>query len=108
MFCEIKNYVDIEAKRSFSASDALQFVLTLYLFVGSLIIKIHYLGCGGWQWKLWVDFVFFGSMLWLAFLFVISIGRYKNPNLRFFFLLLDYAYWAFLLAMWIWLIETVI
>ena len=104
MFCEIKNYVDIEAKRSFSASDALQFVLTLYLFVGSLIIKIHYLGCGGWQWKLWVDFVFFGSMLWLAFLFVISIGRYKNPNLRFFFLLLDYAYWAFLLAMWIWLI----
>lgn len=104
MFCEIKNYVDVESKRGFSASDALQFVLTLYLFLGSLIIKIFYLGCGGWQWKLWIDFVFFGSLLWLAFLFVTSIGRYKNPNVQHFFTILEWLYFAFLLGLWVWLI----
>ena len=103
MFCEIKNYVDVEAKQHFQASDAAQFVLTLYAFLGTLLIKISYLGCGGWQWKIWVDFVFFGSMLWLAFLLIMSIGKYKNPNLRLFLRLLDFAYFAFLLAMWIWL-----
>lgn len=104
MFCEIKNYVDIEAKRHFQPADAAQFIITLYCFLGTLLIKLNYLGCGGWNWKLWIDFVFFGSMIWLAFLLIMSIGKYKNPNLQFFMKILDYAFFAFLLAMWIWLI----
>ena len=104
MFCEIKNYVDVEAKQHFQSSEAAQFVLTLYAFLGTLLIKINYLGCGGWQWKIWVDFVFFGSLLWLAVILIISIGKYKNPNFRLFLRILDFAYFAFLLAAWIWLV----
>ena len=104
MFSEIKNYVDVEAKSSFKASDAAQFVITLYLFLGSLLIKINHLGCGGWQWKIWIDFVFFGSLIWLAFLLIMSIGKYKNPNLNFFLKILDFVYFGFLLALWIWLV----
>ena len=104
MFCEIKNYVDVEAKHHFQASDAAQFILTLYCFLGSLLIKIKHLSCSGWQWKLWVDFVFFGSLLWLSVLLIISIGKCKNPNFKFFIRFLDFAYFGFLFAMWIWLV----
>ena len=104
MFTEIKNYVDVEAKRKFDPSNAAHLVLTLYFFLGTLLIKIKYLGCGGWQWKIWIDFVFFGSIIWLAYLLIMSIGKYRNENLTFFFRLLDYVYFAFLLAMWIWLV----
>jgi len=104
MFCEIKNYVDIEAKRSFQASDAAQFILTLYIFLGSLLLKMSHLNCHGWNWKIWIDCLFFGSLFWLAYLLIISIGKYKNPNIRFFLKLLDFAYFAFLLGTWIWLV----
>ena len=104
MFDDVKNYLDVEAKRRFRPSDAAQFVITLYAFLGTLLIKIKYLGCGGWQWKMWIDFVFFGSIIWLAYLLILTVGKYRNPNLNFFFKILDLVFFAFLLAMWIWLV----
>ncbi len=104
MFCEINDHVDIENRRGLRAPDATQFVITLYTFLGTLLIKLYHLNCAGWKWGLWIDFVFFGSLVWLAYLLISLVGKYKNANLQSYFNLLDYFFFAFHLAMWIWLI----
>ena len=104
MFCEIKDHIDLESRRGLRAPDTTQLVLTLYTFLGTLLIKLQHLGCGGWKWSLWVDFVFFGSLVWLAYLLISLVGKYKSANLQSFFRVLDYFFFAFHLAMWIWLV----
>ncbi len=104
MFCEIKDHVDIESRRGLRAPDTTQFILTIYTFLGTLLIKLEHLNCGGWKWALWIDFVFFGSLVWLTYLLISLVGKYKSANLQAYFNLLDYFFFAFHLAMWIWLV----
>jgi len=72
--------------------------------LGTLLIKLQHLTCSSWKWSIWVDFVFFGSLIWLAYLLVSLVGKYKSANLQAYFNLLDYFFFAFHLAMWIWLV----
>lgn len=104
MFCEIKDHVDLEGRRSLRSADTSQLLLTLYTFLGTLLIKLFHLNCAGWKWSLWIDFVFFGSLIWLAYLLISLVGKYKSSDLKYFFSLLDYFFFAFHLAMWIWLV----
>jgi hypothetical protein len=104
MFCEINDNVDIENRRGLRAPDTTQVILSLYTFLGTLLIKLFHLNCGGWKWGLWIDFVFFGSLVWLTYLLISLVGKYKNANLQSYFNLLDYFFFAFHLAMWIWLV----
>ena len=104
MFCEIKDHVDIESRQGLRSSDTTQFMLTLFTFLGTLLIKLEHLNCAGWKWGLWIDFVFFGSLVWLAYLLISLVGKYKSANLQSYFNFLDYFFFAFHLAMWIWLV----
>lgn len=104
MFCEIKEHVDLESRQGLRAPDTTQLLLTLYTFLGTLLIKLHHLNCASWNWTLWIDFVFFGSLVWLTYLLISLVGKCKSASLQAYFALLDYFFFAFHLAMWIWLI----
>lgn len=104
MFCEIKDYVDLENKKALRAPDVTQFLLTLYFFLGSLTIKLKYLTCSGWGWSLWIDFVFYGSLAWLTFLLITLVGKCRSPTIRKFLHFFDFAFLLYFIALWVWLI----
>ncbi len=106
MYCNIKEGIDIEERDKLRAPEAIQFVITLYFFLGSLLLKWKYQNCG-WEWKIWVDFVFFGSLIWLAYLLITLVGKYKSRDLRSFFRYVDIFWFVFLVAMWIWLVVII-
>ncbi len=101
--CEVHNPIDIENKKKLNAPDAVQLLLTLYTFLGTLIIKLKYLDCG-WKWDLWIDIMFYGSIVWLAFLLITMIAKFKSSSIRAFVKYLDIFFFIFHLAMWIWLV----
>ena len=104
MFCEIKYHVDIESRRKLRSADTTQLAMTFYTFFATLLIKLEHLNCNGWFWSIWIEFVFFGSLVWLAYMLISVVGKYKSANLQAYFILLEYLFFAFHLAMWIWLV----
>lgn len=83
-YCNIKEGIDIEERERLRAPDAAQLILTIYTFVGTLLLKIKYTNCV-WDWLIWVDILFYGSLVWLAYLLISLVGKYKDRNVRYFF-----------------------
>ena len=84
------------------APDAIQLILTIFLFTGSLLLMLRYTNCN-WNWQLWVEFTFYGNMVWLAYLLITLVGKFKSRRLRRQLQILDYLWFLFHIVMWVWL-----
>lgn len=74
---EAHDPVDVADKHKIRSPDAMQLILTIYTFLGALFIKMRHLNCN-WKWNLWIDIMLYGSMIWLAFLLITMIIRFKS------------------------------
>jgi len=91
---------EVEAKRKLTPADGAHVFYTATFLVGSYIVKSNYAtDCGKADLGLFVDFLFYGLLIWATFLVVSLIPRYKNENLRLFFNLLDLVYGLFHVAL---------
>ena len=88
------------------APDAIQLIITLFLFIGSLVLKLKYTNCS-WKWQLWIDITFYGAMVWLAYLLITLVGKFKNRKIRYYMKILDYFWFLFHIVMWVWLVAIV-
>ena len=72
---------DLEDRKGLLAPDAAQIVLTTFLLAGATLLKTYYLGCsdGG---SLWIDFMFYGNLIWFIYLMTSLVGQYKNLTIR--------------------------
>ncbi len=104
--CEIHDPIDVEERKKLNSPDAIQFVLTLFTFFGSLLLKLKYTNCS-WDWDLWVDIMFYGSLVWLAFLFITMVVKFKNTGVRKYLKYLDIFFFLFHIAMWVWLVVII-
>lgn len=95
--------VEIEDKKGLKQGEAAQFILTLYCLVSATIIKLKYFECD-WNNKLWIEFMFFGNLIWLFYLLLMSISKYKDRFIRKFFQIIDVFAFLFHLIMWVWLV----
>lgn len=53
---------------------------------------------------MWLDIMLYGSMIWLAFLLITMIIKFKNMGVNRFVKYLDIFFFIFHIAMWIWLV----
>lgn len=104
--CEVHDPIDVEDRRKLNAPDAVQLLLTCYTFFGSLLLKLKHTNCG-WKWDLWVDMMFYGSIIWLAFLLITMVAKFKNTGLKKFVKYLDIFFFLFHIVMWVWLVIIV-
>ena len=102
--CDLLRRTDIYERRSLSGADTIQFILTAFLFLGSLLLKWKFDSCGKWSGRTWVDAVFYISLIWFVYLFISMTGRYKRKETRHLFNLLDIFFFLALLGLWIWLV----
>ena len=95
--------IDVQQRAKIRSPDAIQLIITLFTFIGALLLKTKYTNCG-WKWDLWVDIMLYGSMFWLAFLLLTMIISFKNKGLKRFVKYLDVFFFIFHIAMWTWLV----
>ena len=98
--------VDIEDKKGLKQGEAAQFIVTLYCLISASIIKLKYFDCE-WNNKLWIEIMFFGNLLWLCYLVIMSISKYKDRFIRKFFQIIDIFAMLFHLIMWVWLVVMI-
>ena len=79
--CEIHDPIDVENRRKLRSPHAIQLILTLYTFLSALFLKLHYTNCG-WKWDLWIDFMLYGSLVWLVYLCLTLVIQFKSISLR--------------------------
>ena len=90
---------DTESRRSFSASDLAQLLLTVICLASSAYLIMF---TDPLKWTMWHYFMFFGNLIWLVFLFLTSIVQFKNERTRSFVNAVDWVYLGFHAAMFVW------
>lgn len=101
--CDYHEPIDVTQRKKLQSPDAIQLILTLFTFLGSLIIRLKYLNCS-WEWSIWINIMLYGSLIWLAFLLLSIVVKYRNKGLQRFIQYLDLLFFAFHIAMWVWLV----
>lgn len=99
-----QNHLDVEQRSTIKAGEMGQLVFSIWTFICSLLIKLkwpHYTS----EYSLWVEIMFYGSLIWIAFLLLSIVGKYKDKNIRRFFQITSLLFFAFHIAMWGWLIH---
>ena len=104
MFCEINPHPEIENRRKVRAPESNQFLLSLYCFLGSFLLKLKYLECLNWSCGHWVDLVFYTSSLWLTYLIISLVFQFKSSNLTAYFRIIDYMIAMVQLGLWAYLL----
>ena len=96
--------LDVEHRSEIKAGEMGQLVFSLWTFISSLLIKTkwsHYTS----EYSLWVEIMFYGSLIWVAFLLLSMVGKYKDRTIRGFMKMMAWVFFAFHIAMWGWLIH---
>ena len=101
--CEFEEGTNLKDRDRLRAPDAIQLIITLYLFFSTLLLKLKYTVCN-WKWQLWIDIQFYGSLVWLTYLLITLVGKFKSRNMRYYMHFLDYFWFLFHIGMWIWLV----
>lgn len=101
--CNYHEPIDVYARNKMRSPDAIQLILTLYTFLGSLLLKLKYTNCN-WNCQLWINIMLYGSLIWLAFLLLSIIVKYRNRDLSRFVKYLDLLWFGFHIAMWLWIL----
>mmetsp|Transcript_11434 Transcript_11434/g.13107 ORF Transcript_11434/g.13107 Transcript_11434/m.13107 type:complete len:158 (+) Transcript_11434:25-498(+) len=92
---------EVEAKRKLTPADGAHVFSTLIFLVGAYLVKTNYNTDCGADLAVGLDVIFYGLLLWMTYLLITLVPRYKNQGLRFFFNLLDLLYALFHLSMFI-------
>ena len=100
---EFEESTDLQDRERLRAPDAIQTLITLFLFFSTLLLKLKYTSCS-WDWQLWIELQFYGSLVWLTYLLITLVGKFKSRNLRYYMKYLDYFWFLFHIGMWIWLV----
>ena len=93
---------EVEAKRKLTPADGAHIFYTAIFLTGAAIVKLNYnTDCGSDKINLglFVDFLFYGLLLWATFLIISLLPRYKNENLRTFLNLMDLLYGFYHIAL---------
>ena len=99
-----QNDLDVEHKSRLKAGDVGQLVFTVWTFLSSLFIKIRYPHNSS-EFSLWIEIMFYGSLIWLAFLLISMVSKYKDKNIRSFFRIATLIFFLFHFCMWGWLVH---
>jgi len=88
---------EVEAKRKLTPADGAHVFFTLIFLVGAYLVKTRYTTECSVSLDVGLDVLFYGLLLWMTYLLITLVPRYKNQGLRFFFNLLDlfYAFFHF-------------
>jgi hypothetical protein len=92
---------EVEAKRKLTPADGAHVFFTLIFLVGAYLIKTRYPTDCDVSLDVGLDVLFYGLLLWITYLLITLVPRYKNQGLRFFFNLLDLIYAFFHLSLFI-------
>ena len=92
---------EVEAKRKLTPADGAHVFFTLIFLVGSYLVKTHYPTECSASLDVGLDVLFYGLLLWMTYLLITLVPRYKNQGLRFFFNLLDLIYAFFHLSLFL-------
>lgn len=93
---------EVEAKRKLTPADGAHVFFTLIFLVGAYLVKTQYTNECSTSLDVGLDVLFYGLLLWMTYLLITLVPRYKNQGLRFFFNLLDLIYAFFHLSLFIW------
>ena len=96
--------LDLEQSSEIQAGDMGQLVFSIWTFICSLLIKTKFPHNSS-EYSLWVEIMFYASLIWIAFLLLSIVGRYKDRTIRNFFKIVTMLFFAFHIAMWGWLIH---
>ena len=96
--------LDVEHRSRIKPGDMGQLMFSIWTFVSSLLIKIQYAHTSG-EFVLWNDIMFYASLIWIAFLLLSIVGKYKDKTIRGFFKIISLLFFVFHIAMWGWLIH---
>ena len=86
---------EVQPKRKLTPADGAHVFYTAIFLTGAYIVKTRYnsdCGDSSIDLGLFVDFLFYGLLMWATFLIVSLLPRYKNENLRLFFNIIDIVY----------------
>mmetsp|Transcript_22216 Transcript_22216/g.25727 ORF Transcript_22216/g.25727 Transcript_22216/m.25727 type:complete len:158 (+) Transcript_22216:45-518(+) len=92
---------EVEAKRKLTPADGAHVFFTLIFLSGSYLVKTRYQTDCSANLEVGLDVLFYGLLLWMTYLLITLVPRYKNQGLRFFFNLLDLIYAGFHLSLFI-------
>ena len=92
---------EVEAKRKLTPADGAHVFSTLIFLVGAYLVKTQYNTECSASLNVGLDVLFYGLLLWMTYLLVTLVPRYKNQGLRFFFNLLDLFYALFHLSLFL-------
>ena len=88
-----------ESKRRLTPADGAHIFFTMIFLIGTYLLKNKYNIVCGVNFKDWLDILYYGLMVWMIFLMITLISRFKNQGLRILFNLLDLLYALFHLAL---------
>ena len=91
---------DLESRRKFRAADAGHLVFTFICLVCSGLLISRDFQCS--EFKNWNRFMFYGNMIWLAYLLITLVTQFKNKQIRIFLSYLDWIIFLFHVGMSIW------
>ena len=96
--------LDVEQRSDIHPGDMGQLVFSIWTFICALLIKTKY-PHNSEEFSLWVEIMFYASLIWIAFLLLSIVGRYKDRTIRGFFKIITMLFFVFHIAMWGWLIH---
>mmetsp|Transcript_32396 Transcript_32396/g.29201 ORF Transcript_32396/g.29201 Transcript_32396/m.29201 type:complete len:161 (+) Transcript_32396:37-519(+) len=86
---------EVESKRKLTPADGAHIFYTAIFLTGAFMVKTGYNSACTADLATFLDFLFYGLLLWATFLIITLVPRYKNEGLRLFFNLLDILYGLF-------------
>ena len=92
---------EVEAKRKLTPADGAHVFFTLIFLTGAYLVKTRYSTDCSVDLAVGLDVLFYGLLLWMTYLLITLVPRYKNQGLRFFFNLLDLIYAFFHLSLFL-------
>ena len=90
---------DTSPRRNFSSSRIAHLFFTC-ICLGHSGYLLNF--CSPLQWSLWLYILFFACLIWMVFLFITSVIQFRNHRTRSFVNSLDWVFFIFHLAMFIW------
>jgi hypothetical protein len=91
---------DVEPRRKFRSADAAHIIFTYITIVCSAILYWKNNDCV--DYKFWNSWIFFGCLVWMTYLVMTLVVKFRNRGVRAFLDYLDYLYLVFHLAMQVW------